>query len=103
MAEFWNPYAALSSRQRQVLGFGAVIGVLAVWALLAASGTISQNKLPAPWQVLKAMGYLAWNDGHSQLLTATLWSVGRVAVAGVLVVSIGIPTGILMGASPRIN
>jgi ABC-type nitrate/sulfonate/bicarbonate transport system permease component len=103
MVDFWNPYAALSSRQRQVLGLTAVIGVLVVWALLAASGTISQNKLPAPWAVVSAMSYLAWNDGHSMLLTATMWSVGRVAVAGLLVVSLGIPTGILMGASPRIN
>lgn len=103
MTEFWNPYAALSSRQRQAFGLTAVVMVLAVWGLLAASGTISSNKLPAPWQVMRALGYLAWHDGKSLLLTATLWSVGRVALAGVLVVSIGIPTGILMGASPRIN
>ncbi|MGH8050255.1 MAG: ABC transporter permease [Arenimonas sp.] len=49
------------------------------------------------------MQYLAWSEGESKLMTATLWSAGRVAVAGLLVVLIGIPIGIVMGASPRIN
>ncbi len=103
MAEFWNPYAVQSPGSRRVSGFVAVLATLAIWAALAASGAISANKLPAPWKVVQALGYLAWNDGHSLLLTATMWSAGRVAVAGVLVMLIGIPTGILMGASPRIN
>lgn len=102
---FWNPYAPLTSGQRRTLGIGAVVAVLALWALVTAFGWISPNKLPAPWQVAKAMAYLAW-DGENQrslLLTATLWSVGRILAAGVLVVAIGIPVGLLMGASPRIN
>jgi ABC-type nitrate/sulfonate/bicarbonate transport system permease component len=103
MQHFWNPYAQLSSRQRYCLGIISVVGILLVWVLLAASGTISPNKLPAPWRVVSAMQYLAWNEGESKLLTATLWSAGRVAVAGLLVVLIGIPIGIMMGASPRIN
>lgn len=103
MSDFWNPYAALPASSRRMHGLAAVLGSLTIWALLAASGSISANKLPAPWQVLHAMSYLAWNDGHSILLSATLWSAGRVAVAGVLVMAIGIPVGILMGASPRIN
>ena len=37
------------------------------------------------------------------LLTATLWSVGRLLVAGVLVICIGIPIGIVMGAAPQVN
>jgi ABC-type nitrate/sulfonate/bicarbonate transport system permease component len=37
------------------------------------------------------------------LLDATLWSVGRVAAAGMLVVLIGVPLGVLMGASPYLN
>jgi ABC-type nitrate/sulfonate/bicarbonate transport system permease component len=37
------------------------------------------------------------------LFTATLWSVGRLLVAGVLVIAIGIPIGIVMGAAPRVN
>jgi len=37
------------------------------------------------------------------LMTATLWSVGRLIVAGLLVILIGIPIGIVMGAAPQVN
>ena len=103
MGDFWNPYVAPTSAQRRVLGVGAVVAVLLLWAGLAASGLVSPTRLPAPWDVAGAMSYLAWHDGDSLLLTATLWSVGRLAVAGVLVVAIGIPVGIAMGAAPRVN
>jgi ABC-type nitrate/sulfonate/bicarbonate transport system permease component len=55
--------------------------------------------------VARAFGYLAWDGttGRSLLLNATMWSVGRVVGAAVLVVAIGIPVGVLMGAAPRIN
>lgn len=101
----WNPYAPLPRRQRRWLGIGAVLAVLVLWSLITGLGLVSPNKLPAPWSVAKAMAYLAW-DGDNQrslLLTATLWSVGRVLAAGVLVVAIGIPIGVLMGASTRVN
>jgi ABC-type nitrate/sulfonate/bicarbonate transport system permease component len=103
MSDFWNPYAALTPQSRRVNGLIAVIGTLCIWGALALSGAISSNKLPAPWQVLAALKYLAWSGGHSILLNATLWSAGRVFVASVLVMLVGIPAGILMGASPRIN
>jgi ABC-type nitrate/sulfonate/bicarbonate transport system permease component len=109
MTDFWNPYAQLTPQSRRMLGLAAVFGTLLIWSALAASGKISTNKLPAPWKVLSALKYLAWDSsdsahgGHSLLLTATLYSVGRVAVASVLVMAIGIPAGILMGAAPRIN
>ncbi len=40
---------------------------------------------------------------QSSLLTATMWSVGRVVLAGVLVVLLGVPIGVLMGSSPKLN
>lgn len=100
---FWNPYSALPSGQRRLLAISSVLVVLIVWSLLAASGTISPRKLPAPWAVMQAMGYLAWHDDQSMLLTATLWSTGRVFAAGLLVLAIGIPVGVIMGAAPRLN
>lgn len=104
-ASTWNPYAPLSAKTTRALGIGAVLVVLLVWSLLTGFGVVGPNKLPAPWQVAKAMAYLAW-DGDNQrslLLNATLWSLGRVLAAGVLVVIIGIPIGVLMGASTRVN
>lgn len=102
---FFNPHAPLAASTRRNLGIAAVLAVLVLWSLLAASGWISPNRLPPPWDVAQAMGYLAW-DGErerSLLFNATLWSVGRVLAAGALVIAIGIPIGVLMGASPKIN
>lgn len=102
-ADFWNPYQPLTGRQRHALGFAAVAAVLLAWSLLAGSGLVSPTRLPAPWDVVSAFSYLAWHDGESMLFTATVWSVGRLLVAGLLVVAIGIPIGIAMGAAPRLN
>lgn len=103
MQEFWNPYAPLASGQRRSIGLGAVATVLVLWGLLAGSGLVSPSRLPAPWDVLSALSYLSWHDGESMLFTATLWSVGRLAVAGLLVIAIGIPIGIAMGAAPKVD
>ena len=101
----WNPYAPLASQTRRWLGIGAVLAVLLLWSLIAGLGWVSANKLPPPWDVAQAFGYLAWDgqQGRSLLFNATLWSVGRVVAAAVLVIAIGIPIGVLMGAAPRIN
>jgi ABC-type nitrate/sulfonate/bicarbonate transport system permease component len=103
MSEFWNPYLPLAPGRRRALGIGAVVAVLLLWSLLAGSGLVSPVRLPAPWDVLSAFSYLAWHEGESMLFIATLWSVGRLAVAGVLVILIGIPIGITMGAAPKLN
>jgi ABC-type nitrate/sulfonate/bicarbonate transport system permease component len=101
--DFWNPYRTLDPRQRKLLGVASVVGVILLWWALSASGLLSRNQLPSPVAVAKAMAYLAWYEGNSLLATATMWSVGRVAVASLLVIVIGVPLGVLMGASPRIN
>lgn len=102
-ASLWNPYAALTPWQRRLSGIGAVIVVLVIWAALSGSGLISPNKLPSPLKVVEAMAYLGWHEGESLLLKATLASCQRVLIASVLVIAIGIPVGVLMGAAPRLN
>ena len=101
----WNPYERLSPRARNGLGVGAVVVVLLIWAGLSGTGMVGPAKLPTPWAVVSAFVRLAWDSdrGESLLLTATMWSVGRIVVASALVMVIGIPIGVLMGASPRIN
>jgi len=105
MNTVWNPYATLTQKQRRNYGILSVFAILLLWGLVSGFGLMSANKLPAPWSVFQALGYLAWDGERQQslLLTATLWSVGRVLAAGCLVVAIGIPVGVLMGASPKIN
>lgn len=103
MAHFWNPYRALPPGQQRWLGLASVLTVLAVWWMVAASGLLSKNQLPSPLAVAEALSYLGWYEGKSQLAVATMWSVGRVATAALLVVVIGVPLGVLMGASPKVN
>jgi len=102
-SHFWNPYRALAPGQQRLLGVASVAGVIVVWALVSASGLLTKNQLPSPLAVAGAFSYLGWYEGHSQLAIATLWSVGRVAFASALVVLVGVPLGVLMGASPRLN
>lgn len=101
----WNPYRPIPAVQRRLLGAGAVVLVLGAWALVSGAGWVSPAKLPTPWGVASAFGRLAMpdQDGESLLFVATKWSFLRVFVAGVLVIVVGTPIGILMGASPRIN
>ena len=101
--DFWNPYRTLPPAQQRWIGLASVMTVLVVWALVAASGLLSKNQLPSPWSVAEALAYLSWYEGKSALAVATAWSVGRVAAASLLVMLIGIPLGVLMGASPRLN
>ncbi|MGE0784268.1 MAG: ABC transporter permease [Sandaracinaceae bacterium] len=101
----WNPYAELTPGKRWGLGLSSVIAVLAIWAVLTTFSLVSPAKLPSILDCVSAFGRLAWDGqrGESPLMTATMWSVARVFMAGVIVVSVGVPTGILMGASPSIN
>jgi len=99
----FNPYKKLTSSERTYLGAVSVLILLIGWTALSMSGLISENKLPSPMSVMLAFKYLLWSDGHSLLLPAITHSLSRVMMAGLLVVSVGIPLGVLMGSSPTIN
>ena len=104
----WNPYDELPADKKRIYGFVSVATVLLIWTALTVTSLVPPSKLPSIADVGSAFLRLAWDpergdSGESLLLEATAWSVMRVAVAGVLVVVIGVPIGILMGASPKIN
>jgi ABC-type nitrate/sulfonate/bicarbonate transport system permease component len=123
----WNPYEEVSTGKKRGLGIGAVLAILAFWALLAGLELFSVAKLPSPWACVEMFFQLVWDPqsaaraadlaavaeeeqsfvsvvfSYSPLLEATVWSIGRVAVAAVTVVLIGVPVGVVMGASPLIN
>ena len=100
----WNPHEPLSARQRQLLGALGIGLLLAIWSAIAASGKVRPYFLPAPWDVADGIVYMANSKfADQQLLPAALASMKRVGLAAALVVLIGVPVGILMGASPKIN
>jgi ABC-type nitrate/sulfonate/bicarbonate transport system permease component len=100
---FFNPHYPLSSLAKRGLAVSSFALVLIVWSLLSGLEIVGSNKLPSPLSVVKAFQYLTWYEGKSLLGAATLASLTRIAAAAFMVVLIGIPIGILMGASPRVN
>ena len=102
-SSFWNPYRSMNGKTRFAWGAGSFLVVIAIWSAIALTGWVSDYKLPSPLAVLKALSYLTWFEGKSMLLDATLSSISRVAMAGIAVVFIGVPFGILLGASPTLN
>ncbi len=101
----WNPYHTLSQQSRRKLGLAAVGLVLLLWSALSGFGIVDSNRLPAPWEVASAFGHLGWDpvQQKSLLLTATLWSAGRLLAASVVVMLVGLPVGVLMGASTQVD
>lgn len=102
----WNPYIELNPRTRQLLGVAGVAAVLVLWAVVSGLGVVEKARLPAPWDVVQAFfQLLSYNEarGERLLLVATAYSLARVAAAAVVVMLVGLPVGILMGASPFVN
>jgi len=98
-----NPHIKISRRGTYILGAISFAIVIAVWAAVSGFGLMSPTKLPSPLKTLEAFSYLLWNDGNSMLLEAAFASLVRIIWAAGIVMLIGIPIGILMGASPVIN
>jgi ABC-type nitrate/sulfonate/bicarbonate transport system permease component len=99
----FNPHARLKGSAARVIGGLSFLIVVLIWLGISSTGLISSNKLPSPIDVLHAFSYLSWDNGHSMLFDATLASLGRILTAAILVLAIGVPTGVLMGSSPMIN
>lgn len=100
---FLNPHASLTAKQTKMLAISSLFVVLGIWSALTLTGFVSKQKLPSPIDFMQALQYLTYHDGVSLLGQAAIASLMRVAAAVGLVVAIGIPTGILMGASPKVN
>ena len=100
---FLNPHRPLSGGQRRAIGAAAFLTVLVTWTVVTLTGLVPASKLPSPLDVIGAFNYLAYHEGNSLLGDAIVGSVTRILMAAVLVVAIGVPIGILMGAAPKVN
>ena len=100
----WNPYQTLPSQLKRTLQAVGVLGTLAAWAslsyLIYPPGSTGMNPLPSPWEVAEGLGVLIQGG---QLLPALGGSLARVLAANTLIAVIGIPLGILMGGSPKLD
>lgn len=94
-----NPHIKISSVGAKILGCISFAVVLAVWSVLSGFDLVSNTKLPSPLQVLGAFQQLIVGP----LPEAILASFSRILAAAAIVLLIGIPVGILMGASPIVN
>lgn len=103
--QLWNPYEVLQARTGKLLPLLSVALVLLAWAAVSASGLVAPSRLPSPLAVAKAFVYLSWNSstGHSVLLTSMGYSLSRIVISMCLVLTVGIPVGVMMGASPKLN
>jgi len=96
----WNPHQSISGSTSKILGATGILVVLAAWGIVTGAGWVTPAFLPAPWNVVSTLVRLT---SEGTLVDALLWSSSRVAVSVFLVVVIGVPVGVLMGASPYVN
>lgn len=100
---FLNPHFPITTNQKRVLAASAFVTVLVIWSALTFGGFVSPQKLPSPLDFVNAFSYLLYSDGQSLLGQAMLASSMRILMASVLVILIGVPIGVLMGAEPKMN
>lgn len=100
---FLNPHYPITGNQKRLIAAVAFITVMALWSIASFGGLVPSTKLPSPLDVIGAFNYLAYHEGNSLLGQAILGSVTRILMAAGLVVVIGVPLGILMGAAPKVN
>lgn len=96
----WNPFKTLTAKQKYSYLAVAIASLLGVWSILSVTGIVTPQKLPAPWEVMFAL-YSLFDQGI--LIPSAFSSSARVLATTVLVITVGVPVGISMGASPTIN
>ncbi|TCT03838.1 ABC transporter permease [Aquabacter spiritensis] len=89
----------LPSRER-LLGLGTIAAFLLLWQVVYSLALMPKWAFPSPWQVVLAFYELSLNG---VLLTNTAASVGRQISGVALAALVGIPAGLVMGASPTVR
>ncbi len=92
--------AKLSPRADFTLGLTGILVVVAVWCAITYGGAIKPLFLPSPTHIWEGAREFA-NQGW--LVRALVNSTMRVLLSLCLVVAIGVPIGVLMGAYPSVD
>lgn len=99
-----TPSSFISQHHGLVWGFVSVISALAIWWAVTATGLVPSLFLPTPtsvWQQLVKIsteGYMS-----ATLLQHTFASLGRVFIALILAVVVGVPVAIWMGTNRTVQ
>ncbi len=89
----------LPGRDR-LLGTSTIIAFLLIWQVVYMLALMPKWAFPSPWQVVTAFYELGLNG---VLLKNTAASVGRQMSGVALAALVGIPAGLVMGASPTVR
>ncbi len=81
-----------------LMALAPFVPVVALWALVAASGMFPAVFFPGPWEVVRVFGSLTWKGILPEYLEDSLVRLAVGAAAGV---ALGIPLGVLVGVSRR--
>lgn len=100
MKELFAIRGKISPRTDLLVGLAGILLIILVWCGLTYGGFIKPLFLPTPSRILEAFENF-YKDGT--LIPAVIGSFMRVTKALVLVVLIGVPLGILMGAVPFLD
>jgi len=87
----WMP-----SRERW-LGIATIVAFIAIWEIVYRLGLMPKWAFPSPWKVVLAFQELIANG---KLFNNTAASVGRQITGVFLAALVGIPAGLVLGASP---
>jgi len=90
-------HGKLSARADLAIGIAGLAALVAVWCVLTYGGVVRPLFLPSPTQVWAGWTFYAHNG---TLLPSIVSSTARVLKALVLVIVIGVPVGMAMGAFP---
>ncbi len=94
----WSIYARWTARYPAVRSIVPFIPVVALWAIVAASGMFPPVFLPGPADVVRSFGTLVYKGILPDYLQD---SVVRLAVGAAAGMAIGIPLGVLVGLNSR--
>jgi NitT/TauT family transport system permease protein/taurine transport system permease protein len=92
-------------RHRLAVGVASVVALVAAWFVLTTlTGTISEARFPSPISFWKAAEQIATSGYAGGTLLSHAWHSTRLVVMGFLVaVAIGLPLGLMMGWSRRLE
>src|SRR6266480_1675405 len=88
-------------RSPAMVGASSLIGLLAAVEALIRAGLINRHVVPLPSQVLLALPRII---AEEDILGRFLMTAGEAAAAGLLLVAVAIPTGVLFeGVVPKLS